>query len=114
MTNVHANNLWNDFAAFLYKDVIADMEVETANKVFVIEGCTLHGGACKQHGFHVGNRRYSTSAPHLESNFVKAGTNTFGLKLVSDGPTRAFRGKTKLLLLAQAVYFQHYTISGYG
>ena len=27
VTNVHANNLWNDFATFFYEDVIADMEV---------------------------------------------------------------------------------------
>ena len=114
MTNVYANNLGNDFATFLYKHVITDMEVKTTNEVFVIEGRTLHGSACKQNGFHVGDGRYGSCAPHLERNLVETGTNTLGLKLVSDGPTWAFGGKAKLLLLAQAVYFEHNTIGGYG
>ena len=110
----HAHYLGNNFARFFYAHHVTNVEVELTDDVFVVQRGAAHGGAGKQHGLHVGHRRDSTRAPHLECHVEQARHGLLGLKLVGYGPARIFRRVAQPLLLSQVVHFEHNAIGGKG
>ena len=87
LIDIHTNNFGDNLATLLYIYVVANMQVETLDKILVVKGGALNCCACQLYRIHVGHRGDSTSTAHLIGNLVQAGANTLGLELISDGPT---------------------------
>ena len=105
LVDIHAHNLWDDLATFLHKHVVADVQVERADKVLVIQGGSLHGGTRQLHGIHIRHRCDGTRAPHR--------THAFCLEFIGDGPAWTLCRESQCTLLAQRVHFQHDTVGSH-
>ena len=110
LIDVYTNYLWYDFATFLYIHVVAYVQVETLDKILVVQCGALHCGTCQLHRIHICHRSDSTSSAHLISYLVQSGANTLGFEFVCDCPSWTLGCKTKCTLLADRVHFQHDTI----
>ena len=111
--DIHAHNLGDDLTAFLHKHIVADMQVERADEVFVVQGGTLHGGTRQLHGIHIRHRCDGTRAPHLISHLVQTRTHAFCLEFIGDGPAWTLCRESQCTLLAQGVHLQHDTVGSH-
>ena len=114
LVDIDPHNLRDNLAAFLYVDIIADVQVEALDEVLVVQGGTLDGCASQLNRIHIRHRGNGTRAPHLIGYLIQPCTYTFGLELIGDGPTRALRCESKRTLLPQGVHFQDDTIGSHG
>ena len=109
---VHTCDFWNYLTTLLHIYHIAYVKVELFYYIRIVQRGAFHYGTRKEHSIKVGHRSDHTCAPHLIGNLVQARESALGLELIRNGPTRRFCGVAKILLLAQGIDFQHYTIGG--
>ena len=107
LVDVDADNLRDNLAALLHVDHVAQVQVERADEVLVVQRGAAHGGACQLHGLHVGHRGDGTGAAHLIGDLQQARLGTLGLELVGNGPAGRLGGIAQRTLLLQRVDFQH-------
>ena len=100
LIDINTHDLGDDFATLFYVDIIADVEVERADKVFIVERGALHGGACQLHRIHIGHRGDGTRTAHLISDLIQSGANAFGLELISNSPAGTLGRKAQGALLS--------------
>ena len=89
LINVHTHNLGDNLTTLFHIDHITDVEVETTDKILVIQRCTLHDSTCQLYRFHVGNRRHRASTTYLVSHFQQTRAFTLSLEFIGDCPARA-------------------------
>ena len=100
LVDVHTHDLRDDLTAFLHIHIVADMQVETLDKILVVQRGALHGGTGQLHGIHVRHRGDGTRTPHLIGHFIQTRTGPLGLELIGDGPARTLGRKPKRSLLS--------------
>ena len=84
---VHAHDFRNDFATFFHIQVVAFVNVELANDVFVVQRCTLYDGARQQHRIKIGYWRNHTGAAHFKTDELQRRALTLWREFVGNGPS---------------------------
>ena len=107
LVQVHAHDLRDDLATFLYIDMVANVQVEGADEVLVVQRGATHRGTGQLHRLHVGHGGHSARPPHLVGHFQQASARSLGLELIGNGPTGALGRESERALLSQTVHFQH-------
>ena len=109
---VHAHDFRNDFATFFHIQVVAFVNVELANDVFVVQRCTLHDGARQQHRLKVGYWRNHAGATHFKTDELQRRALALWSEFVGNGPSWRFGGAAKVEPLANGIEFKHQAIGG--
>ena len=63
-----AHDFGNNFAAFFHIEVVALVDIELADDIFVVKRSALHDGAGKEHRFQVCHRSDNAGAAHFETD----------------------------------------------
>ena len=106
-------DLGDYLAPFLHIEHVVLMYVKRLYYVGIVERCTLHYCARKQHRLKIGYRSDDAGASHLERYEAQPREGSLRLKFVGDGPARRFGGGAEVELLAQRVDFEHEAVGGY-
>ena len=91
--DIHTYYFRNDFPAFLYKYLVADMQIQPFDNIRVMERCPFDYGTRQQHRLEIRHRRDSSRAPYLERDGVQPRPLPLCLELVSDCPAGILRRK---------------------
>ena len=70
------------------------MQIKTLDEVLVVQRGALNCRSCQLHGIHIRHRCDGPCTANLIGDFIQAGTHTFCLELIGDGPARTLGGKT--------------------
>ena len=111
---VNAHNLRYYLASLLHIHVVAQVKVEAAYEVLVVQRGAAHRSAGQLHRLHVGHWRHRARAPHLEGHLGEPRALALGLELVGYRPARALRRVAQGALLPQRIYLEHYAVGGHG
>ncbi len=99
--------LRDDLAALFDEDVVADLDSEPFDLIFVMKRSPRDGCPGKQHRLELGDRRQRADSSHLDGYVSQQGGCLPGGILVSDGPAWSLRGCAKLVLQRNAVDFYY-------
>ena len=100
LVEIHPHDLRDDLPTLLHIDIIADMQVETADEILVVQRGAFHGCSCQLHRVHIGHWRYCSCTPHLISHLIQSGAGPFSLELIGNGPPRTLCRETQGTLLS--------------
>ena len=114
LVSIHPHDFRYDLSAFLHIDIIADVKVETADEIFIIQCGTFHGCASQQDRIHVRYRGNGTRSTHLIGHRVQPCQRSLCLEFIGNSPSRTLGSITKSTLLTQGVYFENDTVGGNG
>ena len=112
--HIYSHNLRDDLPTLFHIHIVMDMQVETADKVLVVQCGALHHRTRQLHRFHVGHRRHSSRSSHLECHVEQSRALSLCLKLICYCPSGALRRVSQLPLLCYRVHLQHYSVGGHG
>ena len=97
---IHPHDLRDDLPTLLHIDIVADVQVETADEILVVQCGAFHGCSCQLHRVHIGHWRNRSCTPHLISHLIQSGTSPFRLELIGNGPPRTLSCESQGTLLS--------------
>ena len=100
LVEIHPHDLRNDLPTLLHIDIVADMQVETADEILVVQCGAFHRCSCQLHRVHIGHWRNRPSTSYLISHLIQSGTSPFCLELIGNGPTRTLSRESQGTLLS--------------
>ena len=98
---VDADNLRDNLPTLLDIDIVAEVEIERTDEVFVVERRATHRRTGQLDGLHVGDGRHMPRTADLKCHLTQTGALPFGLELICDGPARTLCRIAEDALLAQ-------------
>ena len=110
----HLHHLRNNIACPANEHGIADVHIQTADFIHVMQGGVGNRDAADKHRFQACNRSNSASTAHLEFDVFNDRQLFLGRELVGNGPARCPGDKPELLLEIQAVHLEHDAVDFIG
>ena len=101
------NHLGDNIARLAHTNGIADMHIQLADHILVVQACARHAGARQQNRLKHCRGSQHAGAPHRNLDCFQLRIFFLGRILKCDGPAGIFVGAAHLLALAQIVHFDH-------
>ena len=104
----------NDLSAFLQRDQVAKVQVEVADLLEIVEGCSSDHRTVEFDRIDQRDGRDHSGASHAKFDAPDARFCLFGGKFVGRRPAWGLGRDPKLLLCAVGIHFQNHTVNGIG